>query len=118
MFGWSQGRRTPQRDGYQSPGYWLRPGLREHQSLRGFRNQQLPRHGHENGHGHSRTRPNDIEEATRAHVKVSKEYDNAKREHQDCMQKYDEATKKMNEVKQKVDEATARLKAAKRRAAI
>lgn len=64
--------------------------------------------GYQGHHEDSRDRPNDIEEATRAHVKANKECEDVKAKYQECKKKYEEA-------KRKLDEALRQLKDAKRR---
>jgi hypothetical protein len=88
-------------------------------------NRRRPPYGYENanaygynytplyqGYGHrchkARNRPNDIEEATRAHVKANEEYEEAK-------EIYKEAKEKCEETKRKLDEALKKLNEAKGR---
>ena len=59
-------------------------------------------------HKEIRTPPDDIEEATRAHVKANQEYEDVKA-------KYEDLKRKLEDAKRRLDEAVMRLDNAKRR---
>ncbi|KAF1965811.1 hypothetical protein BU23DRAFT_603968 [Bimuria novae-zelandiae CBS 107.79] len=72
-------------------------------------NYRLPfrQRGHNFSNEESRDRPNDIEKATRAQVKASKEHEETEAKYQECRRKYEDDKKKLYE-------ATKRLNNAKR----
>lgn len=106
MYGYPQPTRRSQHNHYnQDRTYGPRPQQK-------YPNAYQHRCGQDHHRGYPRSRdwPNDIEEATRAHVKAVKEYDDARVKYQEYMWKYEEARRKL-------DEATTRLSVAKRREA-
>ncbi|KAK7184392.1 hypothetical protein DPSP01_013824 [Paraphaeosphaeria sporulosa] len=105
MYGYPQAKIRAQRDNYDYD-YNCQPRLGQRGHENGYQ-RESERNDHRR-YRHSRDRPNDIEEATRAHVKASKDYDDAKAKYQEYRRKYENARKKL-------DEATAPLSAAKRR---